>query len=62
MTFDIVVDEEKLKELVFDFLCDQLGSIEFRVEDVKIETKSTQNYWSEWESKGGFRATLHIQK
>lgn len=53
----ITVDEKTLKGLVRDHLADILGDINLSSDDVAIETKSKQNYRSEWEV-AAFRATV----
>ncbi len=53
----IEVDEKGLRELVLVHLSGLLG-VHINAEDVRIETKSKQNYKSEWESGAGFRATI----
>lgn len=45
----IEVDERTLKRLVIRYLSEQVGA-DLSEKDVFIETKSTQNYKSEWES------------
>lgn len=45
----IEVDERTLKRLVIRYLSEQVGA-NLSETDVFIETKSTQNYKSEWES------------
>ncbi len=44
----IEISASDLKKLVLDYLREQLSE-ELNVENVKIETKSKQNYRSEWE-------------
>jgi hypothetical protein len=51
------VDEKILRNLVMTYLSEQLGTIDFKEEDIKIEVKSKQNYKSEWE-QAAFRAVL----
>lgn len=58
MKIDIEIDEKKLRELVYRYLQDQLGSVDLDPKDVDIEVKSKQNYRSEWES-AAFRARVH---
>lgn len=53
----IEVDQAKLKELVLEYLREQVN-FPLTEKDVKIETKSAQNYRSEWESGAGFRAVV----
>lgn len=54
---DITVDKTTLKKLVRDHLSEIMGCM-IEEADVKIETKSTQNYRSEWE-QAEFRAIVH---
>ncbi len=56
-TVDIEINEATLKRLVCDYLTEVLGaSIEEK--DIQIQTKSKQNYKSEWET-AAFRAVVH---
>lgn len=52
----IEVDENTVKSLVRQYLERQIGA-ELEDEDIIIETKSKQNYRSEWES-ASFRAKV----
>lgn len=61
MKLRIEIDEKTLKGLIQDYLNDQLGALNVRMEDVVIQTKSKQNYKSEWES-AAFRAILEVNK
>jgi hypothetical protein len=51
----VELDESDVRKLVYDHLRGVLGDVEFDEKDVKIETKSKQNYRSEWET-AAFRA------
>lgn len=53
------IDERELRELVIREFCNKVGvSVgQLNPNTVKIETKSKQNYRSEWESGAGFRAS-----
>jgi len=53
----VELNENKLKELVFDYLQKALGDVDLKEEDVQIQVKSTQNYKSEWET-AAFRAVV----
>jgi hypothetical protein len=55
MQVTITITEQELKQMVHDKLYERLGP-GFKPDQVKIETKSTQNYKSEWEI-AAFRAT-----
>lgn len=57
MKVSVEIDEEKVRELVFDYLRDQLENIPLKLDDVKLEVKSKQNYRSEWEA-AAFRARV----
>lgn len=57
MKVSVEIDEEKVRELVFDYLRDQLVNIPLKLDDVKLEVKSKQNYRSEWEA-AAFRARV----
>lgn len=61
MKIQIEITEEELKSLVIAHLENKLGDVSFKREEVKIETKSTQNYKSEWET-AAFRARLEVNK
>ena len=61
MRTSVELTEKELKELVYQFLSQKLGELDFNEDDVKIEVKSKQNYRSEWES-ASFRARLEIYK
>lgn len=56
--FEIIIDERKVKELVFEYVREKVG-FDFNESDVNIETKSKENYKSEWE-KAAFRARLKL--
>jgi hypothetical protein len=56
-TINIEVDEHTLLKLVKRYLEDQVGA-ELDDKDIVIETKSKQNYRSEWE-RAAFRARVH---
>lgn len=53
----IVIDEKELRKILFDYLS---SKVDFPIEsnDIIIETKSKQNYRSEWEN-AAFRAVLN---
>ena len=55
MKLTIEIDKKKLQELVLDYIEKTLGDIPLNVDSLKIETKSSQNYKSEWEN-ADFRA------
>lgn len=59
----IVVEytEEDLKKLVLKDIRDKMPGISFEPRDVHIETKSKQNYKSEWES-ANFRGRISVDK
>lgn len=54
----IEINESVLKQLVLTYIADKLGDVAFTESDVKIETKSKQNYRSVWES-AAFRVTIN---
>lgn len=60
MKITVEIDEKMLRQLVLDRLSTML-EVPFKPEDVKIETKSKQNYRSEWES-AAFRARLEVER
>lgn len=52
------IDEKALKQLVFNHFVVMFGdSAGLKLEDIKIEVKSKQNYKSEWEV-ANFRARI----
>jgi hypothetical protein len=53
---EITIDELLLKQLVRSYLIEKLGQLDFDKGVLDIETKSAQNYKSEWEL-AKFRAT-----
>jgi hypothetical protein len=60
MRIRIEIDQKTLVELVLRHLESKLGSIKLSEKDVRIETKSQQNYKSEWE-KAEYRAVYERQ-
>lgn len=56
MNIEIQMTEEQVKELILSHIAQQLGNIPFDKTRVLIETKSKQNYKSEWE-QAAFRVT-----
>lgn len=56
MKIHLEIDEATIKKLLMQYIADTLGSVAFNPLAVKIETKSKQNYRSEWET-AAFRAT-----
>jgi len=61
MNIEITLTEADLKVLVRNELERRMGEITLEPSDVKIETKSTQNYKSEWET-AAFRARVIIAR
>lgn len=59
MTITIEITEQDLKKLVTDEIQRLAGDVPVNQKDIKIETKSRQNYKSEWES-AAFRASATI--
>ncbi len=49
MKLKIEIDEATVKQLVLKYIQDKLGNVELIEKQVRIETKSKQNYRSEWE-------------
>lgn len=54
-TIKIEIDENKLKELVADYIESRTGQ-SIPIDKIKIEVKSKQNYKAEWET-ASFRAS-----
>lgn len=61
MQLEIILTADDLKILVRDELQRRLGTIELDLCEVKIETKSVQNYKAEWET-ANFRARVNINR
>lgn len=61
MKLEIEITEKELRDMIYNYLSEKLGSIPFKNDDVKIEVKSKQNYKSEWE-QAEFRARLSYVK
>ena len=49
MQIKLEIDENTLKEIIYDYLQDKLGSVEIETQNIQIMVKSKQNYKSEWE-------------
>jgi len=54
----IEIDEKKLIELVREYCENILGSLGLEDKDIEIQTKSSQNYRSEWE-RANFKAVIN---
>lgn len=61
MNIEIVLTEADLRNLVVNELERRLGDIKIESSDVKIETKSAQNFKSEWET-AHYRARIVIAR
>lgn len=61
MNIEITLTEHDLKKLVMDEIARRMGELPLDASDVKIETKSTQNYKAEWET-GNFRARVNVAR
>jgi len=61
MNIVIELTEHDVKRLVCDELQRRMGDIQLEANDVKIETKSSQNYKSEWET-AHFRARINVSR
>lgn len=59
MKLHVEIDKKELKKLVIAAISEQIGNMGFDPEFVQIETKSQQNYRSEWE-EADFRAILDV--
>lgn len=61
MNVEITYTEQDLKRLVMEDIQRKLGDVPFDEKKVVIETKSKQNFKSEWES-AAFRASYtHVK-
>jgi hypothetical protein len=58
MRVAITISKEELKKLVLEKLAEKFEGSSFNPINVKIETKSQQNYKSEWED-ADYRATYN---
>lgn len=58
MHIHIEIAEDTLRQLVLEYLGQQLGAITLKAEDISIQVKSKQNYKAEWEL-AAFRAVVH---
>ena len=56
MKIRIEIDQNTLRKLVIAHIRDLLGDHVIVEQRLRIETKSAQNYRSEWEADAGFRA------
>lgn len=61
MKIRIEIDQRQLIELVRAHI-ERETNVEPARADIKIQTKSTQNYKSEWESDAGFRAVYEVDR
>lgn len=61
MKIRIEVDERKLVELVEAYIEHETGR-EVDKSKLSIETKSQQNYKSQWEKGAGFRAVYEVER
>jgi len=59
MKVEIELTEEDVKKLVLAEIQRKSGDINLKLEDIKIEVKSKQNYKSEWEP-ADFRARVSV--
>ena len=53
----IELDENKLTELIIDYLSEHMGINGITIEEIDIQVKSKQNYSSEWE-RAAFKAVI----
>jgi len=58
MKIQLELTEKDLRRLVLDEIRRKTGIDSLEEKDVSIETKSKQNYRSEWEAGAGFRARV----
>lgn len=59
MTTTVMLNKEDLKRLVLEEIKKRLGDLPFDMATIKIETRSKQNFKSEWED-ADFRAAAII--
>lgn len=60
MKIRIELDEQVVKDLIIEYMKEQLGEIHLDEDEIRIEVKSKQNYKSEWE-QANFRAVYDKQ-
>lgn len=60
MNIKLELNRVELQKLVQECFEKKLGDVSFDPKDINIETKSKQNWKSEWES-ADFRATLDVK-
>lgn len=61
MNIEITLNEADLRGLVIDEIQRRMGEIKLEPSDVKIETKSSQNYKAEWET-AHYRARVNVNR
>lgn len=63
MKIQVQITEKELRQMVLEKIQRDLGEAGARLteKDVEIETKSTQNYRSEWE-RAAFRARVEVDR
>jgi len=57
---NISINEETLRELVVKYIAEKMSSVTVKKDDVHIETKSEQNFRSEWET-AAYQATARVK-
>lgn len=57
MKIEVGINEIEIRAVLLDHVREKLGDVNLKIEDIKIEVKSKQNYRSEWET-ADFRATV----
>ncbi len=58
---EIEITEDTLKDLVLNYLAENVTNFPLTSKDIDIQVKSKQNYKSEWES-ASFRARISLLK
>jgi hypothetical protein len=61
MNIEITLTEADLRALVVNELERRMGDIKLEASDVKIETKSSQNFKAEWET-AHYRARVNVAR
>lgn len=57
MRLEVSINEVEMRQVLLEHVREKLGDVSITLDDIKIETKSKQNYRSEWE-EASYRATL----
>ncbi len=59
MKIEIEIDEKTLARLVLDYVKSQLGDVDVKEDDIKIEVITKENYRADKWENGRFRARVN---